>query len=537
MRRALLVLALVACSDDRAPRWRAAGATTPRAGGTLRIAFTSGVTTLDPAIAYDEPSFFALHPIVDGLVGYARDGTAIVPMLAERWDVSADGLTYTFHLRKQIKWADGRPIVAADFERALERPLRMEGSPWASHLAGIVGAQDVLDKKATDCTGIAALDAQTLAISLTAPNAALLYELALPFAAPITADYLVGDRQRHAPVASGPYELVAWDDGRMLELRRRAHYHDPARQHIERVVILENVPRELQFMMLERGELDAAERLTASDLRWIQQQPAWAPHLHTRTMMNAFGSRMHTEIKPFDDRRVRQALNYAVDKQRIVRLLTGTAIPAHGTLAPGVFGRDDTLQPYPHDPAKARALLREAGYPDGFTIQYMTLADEEAEKLAVALKHDLAQVGVRVDITLVTPAALGEAISKRSGPAFSIIPWAGDYPDPTSLLDPLFHSRFIADTGASNYSFFKHAELDELLDKAKAQLDPDKRAAMYRRVERIVYDEAPWIFGYHQVFIEVTQPYVRDYTPHPVWIRDFTYAWLDLGADGKPVPR
>jgi len=533
-----IVVCAAACSRDRAPRWRAAGSPTPRDGGTLHLAAAGSITTLDPAIQYDEISTYVLHAIVDGLVGYDR-GTQLIPRLAERWEISADGLTYRFTLRAGLQYGDGTPIVAADFERAFEHVLATPDSPYGSHLAGIVGAQAVLDGKATDCTGIAAPDPRTLVLQLTAPNAAMLAELAMPWAAPITAAQagLDADRRRRQPLASGPYEVVDWDEGRRIELRRRAHYHDPARQHLDGIVMLENVSRDLQFMMFERGELDAAQPLTASDQRWLEQQPAWVPYLHKRALMNAFGSRMNTQVKPFDDRRVRQALNYAVDKDRIAKLLIDTAIPAHGVLAPGAFGRDDALLPYPHDPAKARALLREAGYPEGFAVTYVTLADEEAEKLAVSLQHDLAEVGVRIEIQTITFSAYADAISKPSGPAFSVVTWAGDFADPVSLLDPLFHSRFIADENATNFSFYRNPELDGLLDDARGELDRDRRAAMYRRAEGIVHDDAPWIFGYHQLAIEVVQPYVRDYEPHPIWIRDVTTAWLDVGPDGTPVPR
>ncbi len=534
--RAWIVVALIACSDERAPRWRAAGSPTPRDGGTLRVAALGSITTLDPAVAYDDISNYTLHAIVDGLVGYGHE-TDLVPALAESWTISADGLTYRFTLRAGIAYADSRPIVAADFKRAFERILAMKDSPYGAHLANVVGAQNMLDGKATACAGIAALDPRTLELRLSTPNAAMLYELAMTWASPITAEQIALGEQRDRPLASGPYELVSWDEGRRIELRRRAHYHDPSRQHLDAIVMLENVPRDLQFMMVERGELDAAQPLTASDQRWIEQQPAWAPLIHKRALMNAYGSRMNTRVKPFDDKRVRQALNYAVDKQRITKLLIDTAVTSHGVLSPGAFGRDDTLAPYPHDPAKARALLREAGYADGFSATYVTLVDEEAEKLAVSLQHDLAEIGVRIDISTITLSALVDTISKPTGPAFSIMPWAGDFPDPTSLFDPLFHSRFIADENSTNFSFYKNAELDTLLDAAKAESDRSKRAAMYRRAERIVYDDAPWIFGYHQLTIEVIQPYVRDYEPHPVWTRDFTTAWLDLGPDGKPVPR
>jgi ABC-type transport system substrate-binding protein len=526
-----LLLVLLACSHADAPRWKAAGGP-PRAGGTLTIASQFGITTLDPAIAYDETSLGVIHAMVDGLVGYAADSTELVPRLAERWTISPDGRVYTFALR-DATYADGTPIVAADFKRSLERVLAKADSPYGSHLAGLVGAQEMLDGKATHCTGIAA-DGRTLTLELTTPNAALLYELAMPFAAPLpveAADLRRGSR------ASGPYELASWDEGRRIELVRRPRFYDPARQRIDRIVLLENVPRELQFMMFERGELDAAERLSGSDQRWIEQQPAWAPQLATRALMNAYGSRMNTRVKPFDDRRVRQALNYAVDKRKITKLLMGTSTPAHGVLAPGAFGRDDGLAPYPHDPEKARALLREAGYPAGFKLDYVTVVDEEAAKLAASLQADLAEVGIEMTITPISAAAWGDAIGKRTGPPFSLGGWAGDYPDPLSLLDPLFHSRNIADDNSSNSSFFRNAELDGLLDAARGEVDREKRATLYRRAENILYDEAPWIWGYHQLVTEVVHPYVRDYRPHPVWVRDYTTAWLDLGPDGERVKR
>lgn len=533
--RWLLVLAVIACgSRDRGPRWQAAGATTPREGGTLRVASKDGITTLDVATAYDPTSIYALHAIVDGLVGYDATGTGIEPRLAERWEVSADGLVYRFTLRADVRYGDGRAIVAADFERGLERVLKMKDSPFTSYLSTIAGAQDVVDGKATDCAGIVVIGERELEVRLATANAALLYVLAMPFASPLREDH--GDL-RTKPVASGPYDVAVWDEGQRIELVRRAHYHDPTRQRLERIMMLENVPRDAQFMMFERGELDAAERLSAPDYLWLRSQPAWAPYVQDRPMMTAYGSRMNTRVKPFDDRRVRQALNHAVNKRSIVKLLNGTVVAAHGALAPGAFGRDDAIAPYPYDPDKARALLREAGYPDGFEVQYVTLADEQAEKLAVSLQSDLAKVGVKVEISIVTFPTYATITAKPSGPPFSISTWAGDFPDPTSLVDPLFHSRGIADENATNSSFYSNPELDTLLDEARGERDATKRAALYRRAERILYDDAPWIWGYHEMATEVVQPYVKAYTPHPVWIRDFTTAWLDLGSDGEPVPR
>ncbi len=242
-------------------------------------------------------------------------------------------------------------------------------------------------------------------------------------------------------------------------------------------------------------------------------------------------------MPPFNDRRVRQAFNYAADKDHVVKLLNRGAVASHGLLAPGVLGRDDTLAPYPHDPAKARALLAEAGYANGLSVDYTTTSDDEALTLAASLQSDLREIGVDMHVTVLAWGTYVTTIGKPDGAPFSLGSWSGDFADPVAFFDPRFHSRAITSENSVNDTFYANPELDALLDAARVEPDTARRAAIYKRVERILYDDAPWISSYHRLSTEVTQPYVRDYTPHPVWFRDYTSAWLDLDPDGKPVPR
>jgi ABC-type transport system substrate-binding protein len=535
-----IAVAAAACGPaDRGPRFRAAGSPTPRAGGTLRFAVASHLSTLDPTIAYDEFSSFVLRPLFDTLVDLSPDGTAIIPRLAERWQVSPDGLVYTFELRRGIAFRDGTPITAAHVKLGLERALTTADSPFTSFLGDIAGAADVVEGKAPACAGITADGDHRLVITLARRNPTLLQILAMPFATPQRAEHIAraGDQLRRLPDATGPFELASWDEGNRLVLRRNPHYFDPARAHLDAIVMLENVPRDTQFQLFERGELDSAEQLAAPDYLFVMTEPAWQPHLHRTVVLNAFGSRMDVGKKPFDDRRVRQALNYALDKSHTARLLNGTSVAAHGILPPGMLGRDPELAPYPRDVARARALLAEAGYPDGIDVEYVTARDEEREKVAASLQSDLAEAGVRVRIVLLSWSTYLTAVGQRSGPAFSYTSWIADFPDPANFLEPRFHSRAIKPTGSTNDSFYANPELDALLDAARQELDPERRAAMYRRAERILYDDAPWIWDYHRLTTEVTQPYVRGYQPHRIWLRDYTSAWLDVGPDGAPVPR
>jgi ABC-type transport system substrate-binding protein len=526
-------LALLGCDAvDHGPRFRAAGNPTPRDGGTLRFSIQGTVATLDPTTAYDELSFLAIRPMFETLVDLAPGGFEVEPRLAERWTRSADGLVYAFELRAGQTFADGEPITAAHVKYGLERALTTADSPFGPFLADVVGAEDVLAHKATTCAGLAA-DGLRLTITLGRRNPALLQILAMPFATPQRAAHVAraGDQLRRTPDATGPFALARWDQGQ-LELRRNPAYRGARRAHVDALVVLENVPRDTQFLMFERGELDTAEKLAAPDYLYVASAPAWQPYLHRTSGLNAFGARMNTRVWPFSDRRVRQALNYAANKAHSERLLGATSVASHGILPPGMPGRDPALAPYPHDPAKARALLAEAGLANGYLAEYLVPSDEETEKIAASLQADLAEVGFQIRIVPMTWPAYQELIGRPTGSAFSFGTWLGDYADPSAFFEPVFHSRAIQDAGSSNSTFYASPALDDVLDRAHAALDPAERARLYREAERILYDDAPWIWDHHRQTAEVVQPYVRGYEPHPVWGRDYTEAWLDLGADG-----
>jgi ABC-type transport system substrate-binding protein len=493
---------LIACNVGRGPRAQ------PSEPHRLRFSTKDELRTLDPAIAYDDVSSWITHALYDTLVDYAPGSTELAPRLAERWEVSPDARRFHFWLRPGIAYADGRPIVAADFQTSFTRTAARTDSPYVGYVAAIDHVDAVNDRE--------------LEITLKEPDASFLDVLAMTFTAPLPAGY-AGDLRRE-PMASGPYVLEQWDEGQRIVLRKNPHYVDPARAHVERLEMLENIPRDTQFLMFEKGELDAAERLDASDYVWLRAQPAWQPYIHHAAQLNVFGIRFDVRQRPFDDRRVRQALNYALDKQHTVKLLAGGAVPAHGLLPPGLLGRDDTLAPYPHDRAKARALLTEAGYPHGFDLDFVTIDDEEAATTAASIQADFAEVGVRVHISVVSFSAFITATSSKSPPPCSLGTWVADFPDPTNFLDARFHSKMI---GSSNDSFYSNPELDRLLDAARGQADPGARTALYHRAERILYDDAPWVWNYHREMTEVDQPYVRGYAPHPVWGRDYTSAYLE----------
>jgi ABC-type transport system substrate-binding protein len=291
-------------------------------------------------------------------------------------------------------------------------------------------------------------------------------------------------------------------------------------------LLLENIPSDTAYLMFEQGELDTVDRLPSPVYVWIQTQEKWKPYLHASGAMNVYGERMNVRVPPFDDVRVRRALNYAVNKDHIVKLLGGGAVVSHGLLPPGMFGRDDSLAPYPYDPAKARELLAQAGYPHGFETEYLTTTGDDSEKLALSVQADLAAVGVTIKIRQQSFATYLAESGSPKGTPFSIDSWIEDYPDPSDFVDVKFSTASISDENSNNDVFWSDPKLDDMMKTARYEIDETRRAEEYEAIERYVYDQAPWIWEYHRRFIEVTQPYVHGYEPHPVWLRDYTDTWV-----------
>ncbi|MFH0901271.1 MAG: ABC transporter substrate-binding protein, partial [Pseudomonadota bacterium] len=510
-----------------------AGNSDPHRGGILVFAINDDVRTLDPAVAYDEFTLYAEHLIYDTLVGYAPatspNPTALVPQLAKSWAVSTDGLRYSFSLRGDAVFWDGQPVLAGDFVYALERILTPEtASPGAQFYAGIRGARARLEGKARQVTGLRALDPRTLEIELEEPDAAFPLLLAMKFATPLKQSHVekVGDRLRDTPLGTGPFVLEEWDQGSKLVFRRNPTYHDSSIPLLDGIIMQVMVPRDVAALKFLRGELDLVERILSDDYARFAASPEWAALVIRTPGMNTFAESMNVTRPPFSSRLVRQAFNYALNKEDTIRINGGRAVPSSGILPPSMPGHDRNRLPYPHDPAKARSLLTEAGYGGGFEVVYTTTQDETAQRLAQSIQADLAEVGVRVRIRLLTFPAL-VTLAGRGEIDFGFTAWTMDFPDARNFIEPKFHSRSIAPENSTNDSFYANAELDRLLDLARREQDERARLALYKRIEDILYDDCPYLWHYHTVQVEIRQPYVMGYTPHPVWVRDYRHTWLD----------
>ena len=534
----LAITILVACrGGGRGPIRDAHGHDQPRRGGVLRTTLPAAISTLDPSVAYEEMAGYVVHHLYATLLtpraAPSGSDTPIVPDLAESWSISPDGLVYAFTLRDGLRYSDGRAVVAGDFKYSLERVLTMPRSPFGSFLANIAGAGDLAEGKASSLAGVQVLDDRHLEIHLVEPDASFAMILTMSFTTPLARDHVAAMKNdlRTTPLGTGPFVLESWDESTALTLARNPHYWDPRLPYLDGIVFQTAVSREASFLLFEAGELDLVTRLSSADYLWLAERDDWRPYIDRVLLMNPIGARMNCQRPPFNDVRVRQALNYAVDKQHISRLWNGQVEISTGILPPSMFGHSPRLAPYPHDPARARQLLAEAGHPDGFSIEYLTFQEGPNEAVAQSLQADLAAVGVDMTIRLVSWTTLVPTFRRIDGAPFSFMGWQIDYADPSNLMDTLFHSRNIAEADSNNNSFYASPRLDALIDAARREPDVARRRHMYEEMDEFVHDEAPWIWLYNYGYTQVRQPYVMNNRPHPVWILDFREVWLDVAGD------
>lgn len=516
----LALLALAACTAE--PSTRAA------AGNVLRLADQDDIPTLDPALGYDVASWQFEEMLFSTLVGYDDEG-GLQPEVAAEWEISPDGRTYTFRLRPDVRFSSGRPVTAADFRFALRRVLRpATRSPGVEFFRGIEGAGACTDT-ACELSGVEIPEPSTLRIRLTEFDPLFLHKLAMPFAAAVPAEEVArwGDDFARHPVGSGPFVLRSWQPGQRLEFAPNPHYWEQGVPRLGGIVRQVGVNEQLEWLKYEAGELDATA-IPPAEFPRVMADPAYRDLVRQETTLRTNYLGMNTRRPPFNDRRVRQAMNHAVNKEKLLRLINRRGVAARGVLPPKMPGYDPELSGYLFDPARARELLAQAGYPQGFTTTLWVRADDTTLRLAQSLQQDLAEVGVTLNIKSLAWGPFLEAVRGNPDVPMFLLGWEADFPDPSNFLDVLFHSRSI---GTNNNTGYSSARLDALVDRAARTVDPARRLALLRRAEEVVVEDAPWVFLFHPSSFRLLHARVRDYRMHPFRPERLDRVWV---ADKEP---
>jgi peptide/nickel transport system substrate-binding protein len=512
---ALLAAALVAsaaCSHPAAPA--------RPAEQVFRFRLHEEPPTLDPALQTDNLSEAVVTNVFRGLVAMAPDTLEVQPAVARSWAIAPDGMTYTFTLRDDVRFHNDRRLTADDvvwsFRRLMAKQTR---SPRRFLLEPLTGAAAFADGKTDDFPGVSAPDPATVVLHLDKPFAPLLGLLTMAGAAILPREVYEDPEKKYlrAPVGCGPFKFLRWESGSLIELGAFDHYY-AGRPALDRVQIRIIDNQVTAFQEYQAGGLDSLDEVPNDLPEGLKPEVLRYPFLG----IGYIGFNLDRE--PFKgNAALRQALNYAVDKEHLWNvLMPGSNIPGRGLIPPGVPGYDPGLPGFPHDEAKARSLLARAGYPAGRGLQPISLwynTSEDNRRIAEAVQADLRTVGVPVTLREVDWAAYikaveGSATSPGEAQMFRF-GWSLDYPDPDAVLRLLLHSKNVGPAG--NFSRYRNPEFDRLTEEALTLTDPAARALAYRRAERIaVMDDAVMLFLNYYGSMTLFKPYVKGVVPTPL---------------------
>lgn len=482
-----------------------------QAASTLVVGLVAEPVLLDPAQVTDLNSNRVGRRVVETLVTFADESTQIVPGLAESWTVSKDGLSYTFKLRKGIAFHDGTPFNAQAVKFSIERQINPEHPanklgkyPFAAYFFGNVKAVEVMDES-------------TVRFILKEPRASFLAILTAGAASVVspTAAMKAGQDYGASPVGTGPFKFVQWDRGQRVVLEKNPSYwRFPVK--VDRVIFRPITEDQARLTELLTGALDLIVGTPPDFVAQLENHPKV-------TLLRQVGAHVwylgfNNSKKPFDDKRVRQALNYAVDKEAIVRdVLKGTGAVSKGPVLPGTWGDESGIKPFPYDPERARKLLAEAGLASGFSTTLWVPESGSGMQSPVAMstiiQSNLKAVGVNVTLQTMEWGAFLAKLRTKEQDLFALS-WMAGSEDPDLVMYPLLHSSQWTPVGP-NRAMYKNPRFDEVLTQARLTTDQAKRAALYREAQRLLHDDPPWIFIDHEVQTAAFAKRVQGFKLHP----------------------
>jgi len=483
--------------------------------------------TLDPALTQDATSATYIVEIFSGLVTLNQD-LEVVPDIAESWDLSDDGTVYTFHLRDNVKFHDGKSVTAHDFKYSIERACDpATGSVVAdTYLGDIVGAKEKLRGLADEVSGVRVIDDYTLEITIDSPKAYFLSKLTYPTAFVVDQENVEGPLQpwTDRPNGTGPFRLAEYELGLRIVLERNELYYGTPKPALERVNFL--LAGGSPMTMYETGELDAVPVGLADIERVLDPSNPLNKELSvTIPTLSIFYIGFNVNKPPFDDKKVRQAFNYAIDKDKYVEVVwKKMQVKAEGILPPGMPGYNEELKGYPFDPEKARQLIAESRYGDVSNLPEITLSvsgggGAAARQVAAIVEMYRQNLGVDIAIQQTDWATYLQDLRAHRYQMFGLTAgWIADYPDPQDFLDILFHSE-----SRNNDTEYSNPEVDRLLEEARVEQDFEKRMKIYQQVEKMILEDAPIVPLTHDADYWLTKPYVKGMIYPPAIIPKLKY--------------
>jgi len=519
------------------------------AGGTLVFGSSGDASRLDPADVTDGESIQRMDNIFEGLVEYEAGSVLIQPCLATSWEASADGTEIVFHLRKGVKFHDGTDFnadaVVFSFARQYDttHPYNQYGE-WA-YWGYMFGDVDRMEK----------IDDYTVKFVLKRPNASIMTSLAMftvNIVSPTNAEKYKEDAFKH-PCGTGPFKFVEWVKDDHITLEANENYWG-GKPKLDRLIFRVIPDPSARLMALEVGEVQGIEYPNPADFERIKANKdlvlmsAAGMNIGYMAINTGYGYKDTNEngvrdpdepwvktpgyLEPLTKKKVRQAINMAIDKQSIVdNIYMGTAIKAKNGIPPFMLGYNDAVEDYPYDPVKAKELLVEAGYPDGFEVTLYVMPVSRAymfnpPKIGEAIQSYLAAVGIKVEFYQVDWGTyLQEAEAGK--PQMCLLGITGDTGDTDDFMSYCYAPNSAAIGTASNHAFYNNEEVQKLISKSLETYDKAERAEYYKKVQEIIHEDAPWVYLAHSNQNLVFSASVHDFVLYPTSRMFFYPVWIE----------
>jgi oligopeptide transport system substrate-binding protein len=526
----------------------ASAATTPVAGGVvvieaedqpresnptgrqeLRLAGTiNDPAPLDPAVARDVNSAFMTRQVFRGLTRF-DENLEPVPELAQRIEISPDGVTYRIQLRDNARFADGSPITAQDVVFSLTRALSPQTAADAgvalagpSYLGDIVGAGEVIRGEASELAGLRVVDDRTVEIDLKGPRATFLMKLASAPAAIVDPDDVArGGEWWRDPNASGPYVVDVWEPGDELQLSANEFYVG-GEPDLRRVTFRLGADAANPFNLYQADEIDIAGVPIQAIDRVSDEESPLRQELDVSPVLSTTYIAFRTDVAPMDDPEIRRAVQLAFPRWKVAEiLLGGRQVTANGLIPPGTLSRDWPHTAPAQDVEAARTAIANSSYGGAENVPPITIYGASpfgSEALRDVLQREL---GLTVEVLDVHWPQFNQGLSKKIFPAYELT-WVADFPDPETFLWNLFASG-----SPDNYSEYVNPTFDTLLDQAAATLDADERAALYAKAESVLLGDNVVIPLSHDVRYTLMKPWVKGLDITPLGMLYLENAWLE----------
>ena len=485
--------------------------------GFVYMRLKENPTTLDPAHISSVDAGSIAAKVFNGLVRLGKE-LNVEPDIAESWEVSPDGLRYTFTLRDDVFFSSGRKVKSTDFKYSFERVLHPEThSPNTWVFENIKGAGAFMSGEFDDLEGISVVDEHTLVIELKEPFSPFLGLLTMPPAYVVPMEQVLhkGPDFSSEPVGTGPFMLDEWKPDRSLRLVRNKAYF--GKVPLVSGIIYRVIPEDLTAVAEFESENLHVLTIPGSDYSRYRNSKKWKEYVSSLPGLNTYYMGLNNSRPPFDDPEVRQAMNMAVDRQRILSTLyEGRGRIANGPV-PDILRSWTAPEGYPYAPQEARRILAEKGLKGRRLNFFIKGNDQENEDIAEVIQAYLKEAGLDVVIRPLEWSAFKESINKGEPDMFWLSWWA-DYADPENFLFPLFHSDNHGAQG--NRVWYSDPEVDELIRLGQHAPSRQKGDEYYRQAEEIIVRQAPWVFFWHRTDYAVRQPYIGAFELHPVYTMD-----------------